>query len=453
MANLLYPATTGHITDDRFSALVEPNLFAGDVFRPGVTFTDKYQTGPAGQIMVHKPGIGTVSPTIPGADFSDELVQDDLVTISLDKQFDRSRKLYAATEASVAYPMIEVEMEMALKEIRTAWNFEAMKEILQTVGILVDDNYTSATATNGSDIYDTIINTRRKLRLAKANPNVLIVSPATYAKLLKAPEFQRSTSISDSVITNGAVGKVAGLWVYEYESLNDAAKAATATIGGVEWSDTGDELEYVMYDRDAFSIVTSVEAMRTVDEPTRFAGTLAQVQIVSGFKVTNPSRAAIKMFTTSTVAITFNMNGGNVGGVTDDVVTNLVEGTLVADGDPTAVRSGYMFSGWAYAANGVGGLAIRVGEVADTFYAQWTAVYTVTYDLNGGNIGGSEADVVVTGVPSGELVGSAYTGGTPVFTANTWTTPYWVTTAEGSTDAASLPVTANVTVYAYWVAD
>ena len=29
MANLLYPATTGHYVDDKFSALVEPNpLFA-----------------------------------------------------------------------------------------------------------------------------------------------------------------------------------------------------------------------------------------------------------------------------------------------------------------------------------------------------------------------------------------------------------------------------------------
>ena len=27
MANLLYPASTGHYTDDKYSALVEPNLF------------------------------------------------------------------------------------------------------------------------------------------------------------------------------------------------------------------------------------------------------------------------------------------------------------------------------------------------------------------------------------------------------------------------------------------
>jgi hypothetical protein len=50
-----------------------------------------------------------------------------------------------------------------------------------------------------------------------------------------------------------------------------------------------------MYDSDAFSIVTSVEAVRLVEEPTRFVGLLAQVQIVSGFKLTNPSRALLKV--------------------------------------------------------------------------------------------------------------------------------------------------------------
>ena len=51
---LLYPASTGHTVDDKYSALVEPNLFAANVFQPGITFTDKYQIGPAGQIMVHQ---------------------------------------------------------------------------------------------------------------------------------------------------------------------------------------------------------------------------------------------------------------------------------------------------------------------------------------------------------------------------------------------------------------
>ena len=62
---LIYPASTGHNVDDRYSPLVEPNLFAANIFQPGVTFTDKYQIGAAGQIVIHKPGVGTVTPSAP----------------------------------------------------------------------------------------------------------------------------------------------------------------------------------------------------------------------------------------------------------------------------------------------------------------------------------------------------------------------------------------------------
>lgn len=294
MANLLYPASTGHYTDDKYVPLVEPNLFARNVFQPGITFTDKYQTGPAGQLFVHKPGVGTITPTVPGADFSDTIVQDSLITIALDKQFNRSRKIYGATAASVAYPIAAAEMETALQEVRAAWNLQAVKSLIGETSILVDANILTVLATDGSDAYDTIVNSRQKLVETNANPNTLIVSPATYAKLLKAPEFQRSTQISDVAIVEGMVGRIAGLNVFEYSSLNSAA-ANGATIGGITWVAADDALEYVMYDSDAFSIVTSVEAVRLVEEPTRFVGTLAQVQIVSGFKLTNPNRALIKI--------------------------------------------------------------------------------------------------------------------------------------------------------------
>lgn len=289
---LLYPASTGHTVDDRYSPLVEPNLFAGNVFVPGVTFTDKYQLGAAGQILVHKLGVGTITPTVPGADFSDAVVQDSVITISLDKAFNRSRKMYNATAASVAYDTAAGEIETALAEIREAWNLQAVKSLIGETSILVDDNTTTVLAADGSDAYDTIVNSRRKLREAKANPNVLIVSPAAYAKILKAPEFQRSVQLDNSVIRDAAVGRIAGLTVYEYENL-DAAAVTGATIAGITWA-AEDELEYIMYDSDAFSIVTSVDLVRVIDSE-RFNGTLAQVEIVSGFKLTNPSRALVKI--------------------------------------------------------------------------------------------------------------------------------------------------------------
>lgn len=292
---LLYPASSGHYVDDKYSSLVEPNLFAGNVFQPGVTFTDKYQTGPAGQIYVHKPGVGTVSSTVPGADFTETVVGDSLITISLNKQYNRARKIYGATVASVAYEIAASELETALQEVRAAWNIDAASAIVDEAGIRVLSNITTVTAAN--DIYDTIVDARQALRALKANPDTIIVSPTVYGKLLKAEEFQRSVQPDTQVIRDAYVGRIAGLNVYEYESLGDAAGNLTTPNGGanIAWQAGTDELEFIVYDHDALSIVTSVNVVGIWDGMPRYNGVVAEVEIVSGFKLTNPSRAILKI--------------------------------------------------------------------------------------------------------------------------------------------------------------
>lgn len=296
MANLLYPATTGHYVDDKYSPLVEPNLFAGNVFQPGVTFTDKYQTGPAGQIFVHKPGTGTVTATVPGADFTETVVQDSLITISLNKQFNRARKIYGATVASVAYSMAAAELETALQEVREAWNIEAASAIVDADGIRVASNVTTLTAAN--DIYDSIVDARQALRALKAHPDTIIVSPTTYGKLLKSDEFQRSVDLDNQVIRDAYVGRIAGLNVYEYENLSSAAGNLTninGTTADIAWDATNDALEFIVYDHDALSIVTSVNVVGIWDGMPRYNGVACEVEIVSGFKLTNASRAILKI--------------------------------------------------------------------------------------------------------------------------------------------------------------
>ena len=293
---LLYPASSGHYVDDKYSSLVEPNLFAGNVFQPGATFTDKYQTGPAGQIFVHKPGVGTVTSTVPGADFNETVVGDSLITISLNKQYNRARKIYGATTASVAYDIAAAELETALQEVRTAWNIDAASAIVDADGIRVLSNITTLTAAN--DIYDSIVDARQALRELKANPDTLIVSPATYSKLLKAPEFQRSVQPDTAVIRDAFVGRIAGLNVYEYENLSSAAGDLTninGTTADITWDADNDALEYIVYDHDALSIVTSVNVVGIWDGMPRYNGVVAEVEIVSGFKLTNPQRAILKI--------------------------------------------------------------------------------------------------------------------------------------------------------------
>ena len=71
--------------DVAYSAAIEPNLYSDTVLIPGVTYTEKYQIGPAGQIMVHKlDGGNSVEPGTPGRDFVDETAKDAFVLTCTD---------------------------------------------------------------------------------------------------------------------------------------------------------------------------------------------------------------------------------------------------------------------------------------------------------------------------------------------------------------------------------
>jgi hypothetical protein len=289
MALLQHPSSTGKFVDDRFSALVEPNLFDNNVFQPGVTFTDKYTLGAAGQIFIHKLGKVTVTVGEPGEDFSDTNTADTTIAIILNKAFRRSEKIYGATAAAVAYPIAAAHLEQALADIRQAWNKEAALEIIKgklnlaTAAVTGPVSVLGVTALDKEKIYKSIVDDRSALVAAGANPDVLIVSPATYAFLLQSEEFVRASDLAYETAATGQVGQVAGLRVFEYQGL--PTSLAVATVDRT--------FEYLMYDKDAMSIVTNVEVLRLVDSE-RFNGSLAQVEIVSGMKLTNTDRALIK---------------------------------------------------------------------------------------------------------------------------------------------------------------
>jgi hypothetical protein len=289
MAFLQHPSG-GKFVDDRFSALVEPNLFDNNVFQPGVTFTDKYTLGAAGQIQIHKLGKVPVQVGEPGQLFDDTTTADSLITITLNKAFRRSERIFGATAAAVAYPIAASHLEQALADVRESWNREAVLQILKdkvnqdsgaNIGPISTLGQTALTAGN---IYKSIVDDRGVLVANKARPDALIVSPATYALLLQSEEFVRASDLARETAASGMVGRVAGLNVFEYSGIG-ADMPVTPT--------TNRKVEYIMMDHDAFSIVTNVEVLRLVDSE-RFNGTLAQVEIVSGMKLTNPDRALIK---------------------------------------------------------------------------------------------------------------------------------------------------------------
>ena len=79
--------------------------------------------------------------------------------------------------------------------------------------------------------------------------------------------------------------------------------------------------------------------------------------------------------------VTYNLNGGNINGVTDDYIEYVDPGTLYPACLDYLKKDNYVFSGWSY--NGQSASRIRITNDV-TLYAQWTPGYLVTYDANEG---------------------------------------------------------------------
>lgn len=145
---------------------------------------------------------------------------------------------------------------------------------------------------------------------------------------------------------------------------------------------------------------------------------------------------------------TFNGNGGET--PSPSTITkeyNVALGTL-----PTCSRTGYTFLGWYTASSGGTKISTTTVVTKDiTYYAQWSInSYTLTYNVNGGN--------VVSPASKSVQYGSAYgTLPTPTRASTaqySYTFAGWYTAATGGTQVTANTTmgASNTTIYAHWTA-
>ena len=146
------------------------------------------------------------------------------------------------------------------------------------------------------------------------------------------------------------------------------------------------------------------------------------------------------------LTITFDSQGGSP--ITASTVS--IGANLSDPGDPT--REGYGFRGWGLQV--IGGVPISfpytISETADfTLYALWTAdVYTISFDGNGGGVGGTSTTINYTyGDPALELPSASRSE----FTFNGWYTSATGGSRVGGAGSSFTPAQ-NRTLYAQWTA-
>lgn len=282
--------------DEKYSGILEPNLYFDSILVPGVTYTDKYQTGPAGGIYVHKLDTTAVTVGTPGRDFTDEASSDTLIPILLNNNYMKSKKIYGVQAAAVSFDLANEQLSTATQEIKESRQQSAL-------GCLVQEGTKSNGAAITANAVDAVLDEAAKIKKGKAN--VVLCSPDFYALVLKENGKDFTPAKNDEVAATGAIGdlygftwiRAAGLGEAEAKYYDSTGTLKTVALNKAATSAAdGSAVDFILYNNETLSIVDNLESYRIVDSEN-FTGSKAQAELNTGMKVTTPALARVRTHT------------------------------------------------------------------------------------------------------------------------------------------------------------
>lgn len=280
----------GYNVTENYSSLVEPNLYYDAIFQPGMTYTDKFQgDANSGLVKVFKlSGDGVQDPKTPASDYSHTKAENELIDLRLNNTQSKSKKIHQVQANAVPYNMAEEHLSQAVMDCKEGWQASGLA-CLTNEGTVLDD----ITPITEENIKKVILDARKVVRKGKAVANVVLASVDTYTLMLAAAGKEYTPVVNDSIMQTGQIGKWLGMLWVECNMLDilDAAKYYDFTGTGNILNLT--QTDFIMYDFNAFSIVDNLEAIRLKDSEN-FTGTLAQVEINTGYRVTTNAKVVVK---------------------------------------------------------------------------------------------------------------------------------------------------------------
>lgn len=271
--------------DEKYSSILEPNLFSDAIFVPGVTYTDQYEEGPAGGIFVHKLKTTPVEPGTPGRDFSDEASEDDLIPILLNNNYQKSKKIYGVQAAAVSFSLADEQLSLGTKEVKEGRQ-------LSGLACLVQEGTADSDSADITEPTSAFIATRQIITTAKGKSDIVLCHPEYFAMLLKEAGDKFTPTRNDRVAATGAIGTYLGHTFIECPQLAETQGKYYDSAGNLKTVSFG-KIQYIAYNHMALSIIDNLEAMRIVDSEN-FTGSKAQVEMNTGFKVTNPKLVVVR---------------------------------------------------------------------------------------------------------------------------------------------------------------
>lgn len=281
----------GYNVDERFSAIVEPNLYYDSIFQPGMTFSDKFQGDgvAAGLVHVYKlTGDAVAAPKTPASDFTHEAAANSLLDVRLNNTQSKSKKIYRVQSIAVPYDMAESHLAEAVTNCREGWQASGLACLVHEGTVLEDTD-----ALTKANLKTKILSARKAVRKGKAVANVVLASVDTYTLMLEAAGDQYTPVTNDAIMQSGQIGRWLGMLWVECNMLDLMAAAKYYDYAGVLQTKDLTAVDFIMYDWNRFSVVDNLETIRLKDSEN-FNGTLAQVEINSGYRVTEAGAVAVK---------------------------------------------------------------------------------------------------------------------------------------------------------------
>lgn len=276
--------------DERYSSIVEPNLYSDNVLEPGVTYNKDFQgEANSGLVKVYKQkSDGATKATTPAGDFEDTNAENELIDVRLNNSFRKSKKIYKVQANAVSYPLADTTFATALSDVKEGYQAAGVA-CLVTEGVKLTDK----TAITKANIKKSVLDMRKALRKNKAKADVVFASVDAFTCMLEAAGDQFTPAKNDEMVATGQVGYWLGMKWYEANATENTEATFYDHAGTKHIVDlTGVDL--IMYDHRFFSIVDNLEEMRIVDSEN-FVGSKAQIEINTGYRVTTPAAVSVKV--------------------------------------------------------------------------------------------------------------------------------------------------------------
>lgn len=258
-----------HPAQDRYSALVLAKLRASLVLQDGIVFNNDYEGNPvAGKVRIPvrdtEVGVGDY-------DVASGLAISQGSTTYLDVLINKNKAVNELIDgyeaAAVPDGLIAERLDSAGYALARQLDSDGATELLASGTVTNFDLITAA------DAYSHFVDIRTLLSKANVPPigRYALVTPDFLGLLLKSPEFIKASDLGDAVVQTGAIGKIAGFSVFEF---NDNTPNLRCICGHPGWATRVNE----------WAVPVQVK-----DLGNQFIGASAvQGRLVYGHKLTKP---------------------------------------------------------------------------------------------------------------------------------------------------------------------